>query len=65
METEEQMKARIDAQDIYALLHTHRFAPLGDPRFRGAEGDYRMKRLAELRAADPNEYVRVSKLLGR
>ena len=59
-----ELKAYIDSLDVMSLLHTHRFAPGGDPRFQGAEGEYRVKRLAELRDKDPGAYVSASKAIG-
>lgn len=57
-------RAEIDALSIGELLYDQRFAPAGDPRFVGAEGDYRMKRLQQLRSQDPAAYVAASKCLG-
>jgi len=57
-------KAQIDSYGVYRLLHDNRFAPIGDPRFQGEEGEYRMKRLAEVRAQDNDAYVRASKDMG-
>jgi hypothetical protein len=59
-----ELKARIDAIPLYDLFRTHRFAEPGDPRFQGAEGEYRCKRLAELRDKDPAAYVLASKTIG-
>ncbi len=48
-----QDKETIDNLTVEQLLRQHRFAPPGDARYQGEEGDYRMRRLAELRSADP------------
>lgn len=61
---DEQTKAKIDALSVEELLRQHRFAPAGDPRYQGEEGDYRMKRLAELRSQDNAAYVAASKSIG-
>ncbi len=58
-------KKEIDALSICALLEAQLFAPIGDERFQGEEGPYRMKRLAELRSADNAAYVQASKSLTR
>ena len=57
-------KTELDALTIRELLSVQRFAPIGDPRFMGAEGKYRMRRLSELRAKNPEEYVLASKSIG-
>lgn len=54
----------IDALSIYDLLQAQRFAPVGDARFQGDEGTYRIDRLADLRSQDNAAYVRASKSLG-
>ena len=54
----------IDALSILDLLRAQRYASVGDPRFKGAEGTYRMDRLADLRSRDNAAYVRASKSLG-
>lgn len=64
METEEQMKARIDALSLYDLMCCHRFAPVGDPRMRGAEGEYRILRMLELREQNEAGWTATSKILG-
>ena len=57
-------KAKIDSLSIHDLLFAQRFAPVGDHRFQGAEGEYRMKRLSELRSNNPDAYVSASKEIG-
>jgi hypothetical protein len=57
-------KAEIDRLGVYTLLHDNRFAPIGDPRFQGEEGEYRMERLAYVRSLDNDAYVRASKDMG-
>lgn len=57
-------KAEIDKLSMRALLYAQRFAPWDDPRFVGDEGEYRMKRLAELCDADPAAYTAASKSIG-
>jgi hypothetical protein len=63
-EIPEHRKRAIDGMTVDQLLFDQRFAPVGDPRFRGAEGEYRMKRLADLRSQDPAAYVSASKSIG-
>ena len=55
----------IDALSMYDLLEAQLFAPIGDERFQGEEGRYRMQRLAKLRSADNAAYVQASKSLTR
>lgn len=57
-------KAQIDAMSVYDLLHVVRFAPIGDARLQDGNGEYLMKRLAELRAQDNDAYVAASKEMG-
>lgn len=57
-------KAEIDSKSVYDLLYGVRFAPVGDARFQDGNGEYWMKRLAELRAQDPDAYVAASKEMG-
>lgn len=58
-------KSRIDALTYEELLHDHRFAPVGDPRYQGEEGEYRMNRLRELRSElSKGEHARASKAIG-
>lgn len=64
METAEQIRARVDAMSMERLIRDNRFAPVGDPRFRGEEGEYRITRLAQLRQQDPAGYVAASKFVG-
>jgi hypothetical protein len=57
-------KEAIDKMTVQEMLRLHRFAPAGDLRFQGEEGDYRMARLAELRSEDPAAYTAASKNIG-
>lgn len=57
-------KTYIDSLSVEQLLEAQRNAPLGSPLFAGEVGTYRMKRLAELRAADNDAYVAASKRIG-
>ena len=59
-----EIKVQIDALSVYDLLYAHRFASVGDPCFQGEQGEYRMRRLAELRNQDNDAYVRASKDMG-
>lgn len=59
-----QEKEAIDNLTVEQLLRQHRFAPAGDPRYQGEEGDYRVARLAKLRSADPAAYTAASKNIG-
>jgi len=61
MELTPERKAHIDSLSCEYLLWKSRFAPAGDPWFQGETGVYLLKRLSELRNADPEEYVRASK----
>lgn len=61
---EQAKKEQIDRMSVGELLSANRSAPIGDPRFQGYEGAYRMKRLAELRSEDNDAYVRSSKSIG-
>ena len=61
---DKETKEAIDRLTVEQLLQQHRFTPAGDPRYQGEEGDYRMRRLAELRTADPGAYVAASKNIG-
>lgn len=57
-------KAIIDGKNIEQLLQKVRFAPIGDPWFQDETGDYWLKRMAELRDANPGAYVAASKNIG-
>ena len=58
------IKNKIDALSIEELLRDHRFAPIGSTMFQGKEGEYRIKRLSELRNKDNDAYVNASKSIG-
>jgi hypothetical protein len=59
-------KAAIDAKSYQALLAGVRFSPVGDRWFQGETGDYWLKRMSELRAAEGGDakHVAASKSLG-
>jgi hypothetical protein len=59
-----EQKADIDAKSYEELLTSWRFAPVGDPRFAGAYGEYWRLRMIELRDADPASAVMASKRIG-
>ena len=61
---EQTTKDKIDSMTVKQLLSDNRFAAVGDIRFQGDEGEYRCRRLAELRSEDNDAYVRASKELG-
>lgn len=63
-ETKEQIRTRVDRETVHDLLTLQRFCPVGDPRFQGYEGEYRLQRLSELRAQDGPAYVSASKSIG-
>jgi hypothetical protein len=63
MMTMQEMDA-VNALSVEELLRQVRFAPVGDPRFQGDRGEYRMNRLAELREQDPDAYTQASKNIG-
>ncbi len=64
MTMDEETKKQIDQLSLVELFSQHRFAPIGDPRYQGDEGEYRVARLAELRSKDPGAYVqRLNQLL--
>lgn len=56
-----QQKEHIDHLTYYELLEHWRFAPAGDPWFRGDVGDYWTKRMAELKPANA---AQISKDIG-
>lgn len=58
------MKAWIDNASYEQLLFKWRNAPVGDPWFQGAVGDYYLRIMSERRNADPAEHVRASKSIG-
>ena len=60
----EEIKQAIDALSLEQLLREHRFSPLGDQRYQGPEGDYRVARLNALRLSDPQGYAAASKKVG-
>ena len=59
-----EQKKWIDEATYEDLLRRNRFAPIGDPMFRGDTGDYYSKVMNEKRAANPGEHVRASKAIG-
>ena len=64
MELTKENKQHIDSLSLYQLQEKWRFAPAGDPWFQGETGEYWGKRISELRAKSPNEYVSNSKAMG-
>jgi hypothetical protein len=64
MELNEKNKAHIDAMSYEALLSHWRFAPAGDPWFRGETGKYWSERMAKLRS-EGADHVGASKRIGR
>jgi hypothetical protein len=58
-----EQKARIDAMTYQQLLSAWRNAPIGDPRFTGASGQYWGERMAELRKQGA-DHVGASKAIG-
>ena len=58
------LQAQIDAMSLEDLLRTWRYAPVGDRRFQGEAGQYVAARLAALRRADPDAWVRASQRIG-
>jgi len=62
---DEEMKDWIDNASYESLLSKWRFAPVGDPFFRGEIGEYYKKIMAQKREEVGNiEHTRVSKSLG-
>ena len=61
---DKETKEAIDRLTVEQLLMQHRFAPAGDLRYQGEEGDYRVRRLTKLRTADPAAYTAASKNIG-
>lgn len=57
-------KAWIDNATLSSLLHRWRFAPLGDPMFQGATGEYYSKVMFGKRDADPAAWTAASKSVG-
>ncbi len=64
MELTEENKRHIDSLSYEGLLERNRYAPVGDPWFQGETGKYWLKRMAELRSADPSGAVGASKRIG-
>ncbi len=63
MQLTDNNKASIDGMSYEDLLFHWRFAPAGDPWFQGETGDYRGKRMRELKAAGA-DHVGASKRIG-
>ncbi len=59
-----QEKAWIDGASYEELLRRWRYAPAGDPMFKGDTGVHYTAVMAEKRAADPAGHVRASKSVG-
>jgi hypothetical protein len=64
MNLTDELKAEIDKMTIYQMLQRNRFAPMGDEIFMGESGIYFLKRMCELRDANPAAYSRASRDLG-
>lgn len=61
----ESIKVEIDAMPYEAMLRRWRFAPVGDPIFKGEVGAYYSKVMGEKRvAAGPGAHVTASKTIG-
>lgn len=60
-----EQKKWIDEASYYDLLERWRFAPIGDPMFQGAVGEYYATVMKEKREADPAGAVATSKALSR
>ena len=58
----ENVKQWIDNATYEELLHLWRFAPIGDPLFRGETGDYYSNVMAEKRKTA--DHVNASKKIG-
>ena len=63
MPMNEALKAQIDSLTYEELLRSMRFAPAGDPRWCGEEGQYRMDRMHRL-LAEGADHVGASKRIG-
>lgn len=61
--TKEQ-KEWIDNSDYHALLEKWRYAPMGDPMFQDACGEYYRQTMIKRREAVGNDHVRISKDIG-
>jgi len=57
-------KKHIDSLSYEALLRHNRFAPIGDPWFRGETGTYWLDRMNELRNLPETDHVGASKRIG-
>lgn len=64
MKLTEENKAKIDAKTYEELLSHWRHARAGDPWFEGETGKYWSKRMADMRAADPDGHISASKRVG-
>ena len=58
------VKRKIDKMNYAELLAHWRFAPSGDPMFRGDSSKYFSDRMNKLRVANPSAAVAASKLVG-
>ena len=62
--TRQEMMDWIDNASYEQLLCKWRFAPIGDPFFQGAMGDYYAEVLSRRRNEDPARHVQASKNIG-
>lgn len=62
--TQQEMKNWIDTASYISLLEKWRFAPAGDPFFKGEIGEYYAKVMSERRDKNPDEHVSASKTIG-
>lgn len=60
----ESQKKWIDNASYEQLLSRWRFAPIGDPMFRGDAGDYYKSVMKAKREEDPNIHTTTSKKIG-
>ena len=64
-EPSQDFKDWVDGQSYESLLSKWRFAPIGDPTFSGAKGDYYSKVMFAKKAAlEHSEQVQASKNVG-
>lgn len=61
---DEEERAAVDAMSVEELLRSVRFTAPGAPEFQGARGQYRLRRLGQLRDSDQAAYVAASKSIG-
>ena len=59
-----ELKSIIDSMSLESMLSRNRFAAVGDSMFQGEVGTYFLKRMSELRNANPEEWTNASKRIG-